>query len=51
MQNNTINWWLIAPFSEQTRKDIDLNYQLSGGLYERLFAKPAKCSVELGGIK
>ena len=31
MQNNTINWWLIAPFSEQTRKDIDLNYQLSGG--------------------
>lgn len=25
------NWWLVAPFSEQTRKDTDLNYQLSGG--------------------
>lgn len=30
MQDKT-NWWLIAPFSEQTRKDIDLNYQLFGG--------------------
>lgn len=29
MQDKT-NWWLIAPFSEQTRKDIDLNYKFLG---------------------